>query len=198
MTLEDQLRALIDSSPAHIQRHFACDCAERVLNTANVMDRRSWKAVEVVRLYAEGRATIGELDVVRDAVRGVARDAVRDAARDAVRDAAWIVDLSMSTAVVASAAEESASVAARDASVGVAGIKARSKGMASLCDAEADAVHRAAWDEERAWQIAHIQSLLAAHNAARSSLLSILQQRAEMIQKVLPRNAQTLEEALFT
>lgn len=48
------------------------------------------------------------------------------------------------------------------------------------------------------WQLTHLQSLLAAHGTARSSLLSVLQQRAESVQTALPRNKEALEEALFT
>lgn len=129
MTLEEQLGALIDSAPAHIQRHFACDCAERVLKAANVRDKRLWSAIEVSRLFAEGKATIDELD------------------------AAW------------SAARSAAESAA---------------------------------ESERTWQLTHLQHLLAAHNTARSSLLSVLQQRAESVQTALPRNKEALEEALFT
>lgn len=166
MTLEEQLRALIDSAPSHIQRHFACDCAERALRLKAATDKRSWDAIETGRKYAEGKATEEELRT--------AKDAAADAALNTVWDSAW---------ANAFAAERSAMWTAERASMWAA---KRSSERVAMCGIDLE------------WQIAHIQSLLAAHNAARSSLLSILQHRAEMIQKVLPRNAQTLEEALFT
>ena len=158
MTIEEQLRTLIESAPAHIQRHFAADCAERALRRAKVKDKRLWKAVEVARRYAEGRAELSELADAKDA----ARAAAGSAARAAAGSAAW--------ATAGSAA-----------------------GSAAW-----DAAWNAAWDEEREWQLTHLHSLLVAHNIERSSLLSVLQQRAEGIQKALPRNKEALEEALFT
>lgn len=129
MNLEDQLQALIDSSPPHIQRHFACDCAERALKAAKVKDERSWAAVEVGSRYAEGAATSEELD----------------AARDAAESAAWSAE----------------------------------------------------WDKEREWQIEHLQSLITDYDRARSSLLYILQQRAEALRPTFTQYARTLEERVF-
>ena len=105
MTLEEQLHALIESAAPHIQRHFACDCAERALKNADVDDKRSWKAIEISRRFAERKATSDELKATSDeleaareaawAAAWAARDiawaawAAAWAARDIARDAAW-------------------------------------------------------------------------------------------------------------
>ena len=74
---------------ARVLRLFACDCAERALlrerKAGREPDERSWEALRVAYLYAEGAATRGELAAAGDA----AWDAARDAARDAAWDAAW-------------------------------------------------------------------------------------------------------------
>jgi hypothetical protein len=50
---------------ARVLRLFACDCAERALTRERERGRepapRSWRAVEVARLFAEGKATRAEL-----------------------------------------------------------------------------------------------------------------------------------------
>lgn len=137
MTPEKKLHALIESAPAHIQRHFASDCAERALRRAKVKDKRLWGAIEVSRRFAEGKATPDELAAARSAAGVAALAAARAAARDA------------------------------------------------------------AGDEEREWQLAHLQYLLAAQKTTRSSLLVMLYEHAARVQ-VSPSFAQTLEEVLFT
>lgn len=199
MTIEEQLRTLIDSAPAHIQRHFAADCAERALRRAKVKDKRLWKAVEVARRYAEGRAGLSELADAKDAAwdasaasaaadasaaARAAAGAVR-AAAGAARTAAW-ADASSAASAASAAARDAWDAAwdAKDAARDTAGAAAESASAASA--AAGAAAWDAAWDEEREWQLTHLQCLLAAHNDARSSLLSVLQQRAEGIQKALP------------
>ena len=69
-------------------RLFACYCAERVLPLFEKQypnDNRPRHAIEVARLFADGKATNEERDAARDA----AWDAAWDAAGDAVWDAAW-------------------------------------------------------------------------------------------------------------
>ena len=55
------------------QRLFACDCAERVLHLFESMfpdDSRARNAIEVARLYADGKATLADLNAA--GVAGVA------------------------------------------------------------------------------------------------------------------------------
>jgi len=73
-------------------RLFACDCAERILKAEQKAERktdiRSWKAIEVSRLFVYGEATKKELDAARDA----AGAAAWAAAGAAARDAAWAAE----------------------------------------------------------------------------------------------------------
>ena len=71
-------------------RVFACDCAERVLPIYEKRypdDNRPRHAIEVARLYADGKATEEELAAARAAAWDAARAAARDAAWAAARDA---------------------------------------------------------------------------------------------------------------
>jgi len=72
-------------------RLFACDCAERALKrerkAGREPDERSWKAIIVSRRYANGEATLEELQAAWNAARNAA-DAARNAAWNAA-DAAW-------------------------------------------------------------------------------------------------------------
>jgi len=85
-------------------RRFTCDVTESALLRERAAGRepdpRSWEAVRVARLYAEGAATAAELDAAWDAAmaaawaawaaaRAAARDAAWAAARDAAMAAAW-------------------------------------------------------------------------------------------------------------
>ena len=87
-------------------RLFTCDCAERALKrerkAGREPDERSWKAIIVSRLYANGEANLQELDAAWAAARD-AWAAARDAARVAAYAAAW------------AAARDAAWAAARDA-----------------------------------------------------------------------------------
>ncbi len=71
---------------------FSCWC---VRNTPLADGRKAWdlladersrKAVEVAEAFAEGKATVGELDAARDAARAAAGDAARAAAKAAQAD----------------------------------------------------------------------------------------------------------------
>jgi len=91
-------------------RLFACDCTERALKrerkAGREPDERSWKAIIVSRLYANGEANLQELAAARAAARDAAWDA-GDAA-NAAANAAW-------AAYAADAAANAAWAAARAA-----------------------------------------------------------------------------------
>ena len=81
-------------------RLFACDCAESVLHMFEKHypnDDRPRKAIDVARKYANGEASINELNTASDAARAAAWGAARAAAwaaawaaaEAAPRDAAW-------------------------------------------------------------------------------------------------------------
>lgn len=190
MKFEKQLQTLLDLSPSHVQRHFACDCAERALMQAGVTDKRSWESVRLSRLFAEGGVTLQDLAGVRAMARLAARDAwcVWEERRDWRKgDAFW------ATWSAREAAQQHDTRAAWEA---------------------AHASRESAWDYERLntvsrepshktreliWksQIAHLQSMIDALNHARSSLLSVISIRAVILKSILPRNAQAFEEILF-
>lgn len=116
--------------PARTLHEFALWCAETALTKANVTDERSWNALNVKRLWLDGKATDKELDAARNAARNAASAAARDAARDAAGDATW------------AAAWAAASAAARDAACDAAWDAAWDATWAAACDA--------AWDEQLA------------------------------------------------
>ena len=75
-----------------IARLFACDCAEKLVplyEKDHPNDKRPRHAIEVSRLFAEGKATRTELAAARAAARAAAWAAARAAAGDAARAAAW-------------------------------------------------------------------------------------------------------------
>ena len=77
-----------------IARHFACDCAERVLHIYEKEypdDLRVRNCIEIARKVANGELPIENLGAARDAAWDAARDAAWDAASaaSAARDAAW-------------------------------------------------------------------------------------------------------------
>jgi len=83
-------RKLITAKDASRElRLFACDCAERALKRAKMEGERSWDAIRVARLYAEGKASDKELAAAKNAAWDAARDAAWGAAWDAARNAAW-------------------------------------------------------------------------------------------------------------
>lgn len=67
-------------------RHFACDCAERVLHLTT--DPRPAEAIRIARLFADGMAGQKELAAAWAAAGIATRDAARDATWAAARDAA--------------------------------------------------------------------------------------------------------------
>jgi len=75
---------------------FAIWCAEEALGKARNPDPRSLKAVEIKKLWLEGKATDEGLKVARDAARDAAREAAsevasaaNEAAREAASEVAW-------------------------------------------------------------------------------------------------------------
>lgn len=98
--LDDALWALraVDGFDREI-RLMACDFAELVVHLAN--DERSAKAIEVSRRYANGQATIEELNTAREDARAAgeaAWEAAREAAWDAASDAAMAASYAASDA----------------------------------------------------------------------------------------------------
>ena len=73
-------------------RHFACDCAKRVLHIYESKypdDDRPRQAIATARRYADGDATKRELGAAWDAAWDAAWATARGAARGAAWDAAW-------------------------------------------------------------------------------------------------------------
>ena len=120
----------------HMLQEFACLCAERALKAAKVDDPRSWRAIEVKRLWLAGKATDAELAAARDAARDAARAAAWDAARDAARAAAW------------------------DAARGAAWAAVWAAVWAAAWDAARGAARDAARDAEIKWQRATLAKLI--------------------------------------
>ena len=103
---------------------FACQVAEEALKEHGVTDERSWKAIEVKRLWLKGEATDEEL---KDA--WAAADAAASAARSAAADAAWSAWFAARSAAWYAAeatAWYAAEAAARSAARSAAGSAARS------------------------------------------------------------------------
>ncbi len=138
--IEDAVWALcaVDGHDLEI-RLFACDCAEMVLPIYEHKypgDDRPRKAIEVIRLYANGKATEDE--------RASACDAACDAAWDAIGTVAWY------------AAGAAAWVAAGAAACAAAGTSAGAAAWAAAWAAAGASARAAAWDA--AW--AKIKELL--------------------------------------
>lgn len=187
MNLEEQLSALIDSAPKHIQRHFACDCAERALRRACVTDTRSWKAIAAGRRYAEGILDEWEhQNILSDAFKVWSE---------------YIERAKAARTSQASMSNRSAAWAARSAARAVFIDSARAAEMtmwASARAAERAVCAAEAWEAELTWQIAHLLSLLETQTSVQISFLTILSKRKLELQNMMPRHAQILEEVLFT
>lgn len=74
--------------PARILHEFAIWCAETALTKANETDERSWNALQVKRLWLDGKATDEEMAAARVAAMDAASAATWDDAKDAARYAA--------------------------------------------------------------------------------------------------------------
>ena len=107
-------------------RLYAVWCARQVQHL--MTDARSLAALDVTERYANGEATVEELDAARDAAWAATRDAARAATRAATRDAArgsgaW------------GAARAAAWGAARDVARGAAWDAARAAALDAALDA---------------------------------------------------------------
>jgi len=132
-------------------RLFACDCAERVLplfEKEYPTDKRPRQAIETARKFANGAATLEELDAARAAASAAASAAAR-AAASVASDAAWAA---WDAASVASDAAWAAWAAASDAAWAAASDAASDAARAAASDAARDA--------EREWQKERLLGLL--------------------------------------
>jgi len=124
-------------------RLYACDCAEHVLplyEAAMPGDTRPRRAIEVARLYADGKATSEELAAAVDDARAAARAASWAAARAAAGTAAG------------AAAVDAAGAAAVDAAWAAARAAAWTAAGAAAVDAAVAA--------ERKWQADRLRVVL--------------------------------------
>ena len=93
-TVTQQMRFIrkVDTWNDKTARLFACYCARDtlpILEKKYPNDNRPRVAIETAERYANGEATIEELNAARAAASDAASDAVWDAARAAARAAAW-------------------------------------------------------------------------------------------------------------
>lgn len=120
-----------------LARHFAADCAERVLpifEKHHPGDDRPRKAVEAARAFADGLITEKELAAAR-AATWAAWAAPGDAAGDAARDAARAAgDAARAAAWAAAGAAARATWAAGNAAWAAAGAAERDWQAKHLCD----------------------------------------------------------------
>jgi hypothetical protein len=125
-------------------RHFAADCAERVLSIFEEKrpnDNRPRLAIQAARDYADGKIAAAAWDAARAAAWDAAGDAAGAAARAAAGDAAW------------------------DAARAAAGAAAGAAAWAAAWDAARAAAGAAAWDAERKWQTERLLAILSATQA---------------------------------
>ena len=185
MTLEE----LIEQANPSMQRLFACDCAERALLRERAEGREphrdSWEAVRVARMFAEGRATEGEL---------------LKAAEEAALSAAWLA-YSVGTvsyrataraAQYAASTEEKFALHAAENSAYQATEDSAYRSPLNRVE-----VSRIAKKAEEAWQLQHLQSMLDALNPPRASLLFLFAQRQQRLSLAFLTRQSHLEEVLF-
>ena len=139
-----------------IARLFACDCATRALRrerrAGREPDKRSWEAIRVARLYAEGKATNQEL-IAAGVAAGYAFTASEVAwtSGKAATKAAWnTTAAAWATTEVAPGARAWATWNTTAATIGAAW----NASEAAACAASAawDGAGHAAWKAERRWQ----------------------------------------------
>ncbi len=145
-------------------RLFAADCAEHVLH---IYERDKGasdaprKAIEVARLFAEGKATREELtvagdaawDAMRGAMRGTARAVVGNVAWDAAWDAAGNAAWGTARAAEGAAVKDATGDAARAAAWGnTARAVARDAAWAAVKDATGATARAAARAAAHEWQ----------------------------------------------
>lgn len=127
MEVTGDLEALMATASDEVLHYFATDCAERTLirgiSQGREPDERSWKAVEVKRLWLRGECSDEELEAAWVAALVAARSAAWSpawssawaAAWVAARDAAWDAAIDAVRAAAWSAARDAAWYAAREA-----------------------------------------------------------------------------------
>jgi len=113
-TVTQQMRFIrkVDTWNDKTARLFACYCARDTLPIFEKKypnDNRPRVAIETAERYANGEATIEELNAASDAASDAARAAASDAARDAASDAAWAAANAAASAAVSDAAWDAAS-----------------------------------------------------------------------------------------
>ena len=140
---------------------FACQVAEEALEKHGVTDKRSWKAIEVKRLWLKGEATDKELRVAQDAAWSAA---------DAAGSAAWYA---------ASAAESAA-----EAAWSAAWYAARSAAEAAAWSA-ADAAWSAAYTARSAAYTAYAASARSAAYAAWSAACAAWSAQNEKLEAMI-------------
>lgn len=96
-----RLERRLDTWNERTARHFACDCAERVLHLTT--DPRPADAVRIARLFADGLASRDDLSAARRAAGGASWN-VAGPARSAAESAAWAAWAAGSTPGAAGAA----------------------------------------------------------------------------------------------
>lgn len=200
--MEDTLRMLVKVAPAHILRHFACDCTERALTAANNTHEAAWASIEVGRRHAEGKATDEELSHARDATWVPNKEA----GSSSITAAWWAASLNAHEAAwnAAGAAATSAGWIAgegiRNAIFGAPTPPAsRSEKVAARIRAfnETRDLSVTAWLLERKWQIEHLKSLFDAHATARANLVQVLVHRSNIITPVFSNFYNELEDQLY-
>jgi hypothetical protein len=166
-----------------IARMFACWCVRQVWHLLD--DDRSRKAVETAERFANGEATLDELDAAREAAWKAAREAAREAARytapkaarDAAREDAWEAAQEAAREAAWAAARYTAPKAARDA--------AREDAWEAAQEAAREAAWAAAWDASGAavWDASGAAAWEVARDAARAAqtayLIKVLYQEQE-------------------
>jgi hypothetical protein len=124
-------RTLVDRRDVERElRIFACDVAEDVLPIFQRKypdDKRPQQAIEVARLYVDGKVTKEELSAAWDAARAAAGAAAwaADAAGAAAGAAAWAADAAAAAAAAWDAAWDAARAADAAAAAAAAGAAAR-------------------------------------------------------------------------
>jgi hypothetical protein len=170
---KDRLWCLISLAMDDRQRRMlACDCAERALirerDAGSEPDPRSWEAVRVARLHADGRATGEELAPARTAARHATLAAARHATLAAARHYAAGYAVARHDAARHDAAGYAAWAATRyaavdaavDATLYVAADATLYAALYAAADATLYAARYAAENAEREWQLAHALELI--------------------------------------
>jgi len=154
---------------------WAAECAERPLlrerEAGREPDKRSWKVIEVLRLFLDGKATQKQMSAARSAAYSAAY-AARSAARSAAASATYAARSATYAAYCAAAsAAASAAYAARSAAdsaaasaayAAYAAYAARSAADSAAASAAANAAASAADSAEKEWQANRLDEMMTA------------------------------------